>query len=147
MAPEIVNRSGHSFKADIWAIGVILYRMLVGHAPFGSRGNDATILRIKSNAYGFPTNVPLSRRANHLIIWILQPNPLKRPSLDEILDHPFFTNPNLKVPKALPPTASHEMPHFEMDEKGDFVPSKDPERQRVVSSVLMGSNGAAIPSS
>ena len=25
MAPEIVNRSGHSFKADIWAIGVILY--------------------------------------------------------------------------------------------------------------------------
>eukprot|EP00978_Attheya_sp_CCMP212_P032217 scaffold124571_cov28-Attheya_sp.AAC.1 len=39
------------------------------------------------------------------------------------------------------------MPHFEIDEKGDLVPSKDPERHRVVSSVLMGSNGAAIPSS
>jgi len=121
--------------------------MLVGHAPFGSRGTDATILRIQSNAYGFPTNLPLSRRAKHLIIWILQPDPVKRPTLDQILDHPFFTNPNMKVPKALPPTASHQMPHFEIDGNGDVVPSNDPERQRVVSSVLMGSNGAAIPSS
>eukprot|EP00978_Attheya_sp_CCMP212_P031351 scaffold118126_cov56-Attheya_sp.AAC.8 len=127
---------------------VILYRMLVGHAPFGSRSNaDATILRIQSNAYGIPTNVPLSRRAKHLITWILQPNPLNRPSLDQILDHPFFTNPNLKVPKALPTTASHQMPHFEIDGKGDLVPINDPERQRVVSDVLMESNGAAIPSS
>jgi polo-like kinase 1 len=39
MAPEQLEpKRGHSFEADVWALGVIIYNMLVGVPPF--RGND-----------------------------------------------------------------------------------------------------------
>jgi serine/threonine protein kinase len=34
MAPEIFNNIGYSYPADIWALGVILYKLLVGCFPF-----------------------------------------------------------------------------------------------------------------
>lgn len=42
------------------------------------------------NAYTFPDNVPISDPARNLITQILNLDPSKRPSLDEILDHAFF---------------------------------------------------------
>lgn len=39
MCPEIVKRSWYSgVKADMWALGVIFYRMVTGNFPF--RGNS-----------------------------------------------------------------------------------------------------------
>ena len=35
MAPEVVNRSGHSKAADIWSIGGVLIEMITGHPPYG----------------------------------------------------------------------------------------------------------------
>ena len=38
IAPEILlNKDGHSFGVDIWAIGVITYTLLVGRPPFQSK--------------------------------------------------------------------------------------------------------------
>ena len=34
MAPEIVNREPYSFGADIWALGVLIYRIIKGEFPF-----------------------------------------------------------------------------------------------------------------
>ena len=34
IAPEMLSASGHSFEVDIWAIGCILYTLLVGKPPF-----------------------------------------------------------------------------------------------------------------
>ena len=40
IAPEIIRasmgfgHSGHSYEADIWSTGIILYIMLMGRAPF-----------------------------------------------------------------------------------------------------------------
>ena len=36
MAPEIVNNSGHSYKADYWSLGIMFYEMLCGEVPFDS---------------------------------------------------------------------------------------------------------------
>ena len=34
MAPEIVNKKEYSFAVDIWAAGILLYKMLTGVFPF-----------------------------------------------------------------------------------------------------------------
>lgn len=34
IAPEAISGFGYSFSADVWAVGVILYRMKFAYCPF-----------------------------------------------------------------------------------------------------------------
>ena len=34
-SPELLEKKSYSYKADLWALGVILYRMLFKEFPFG----------------------------------------------------------------------------------------------------------------
>lgn len=34
LCPEAVTRAGHTVTADWWSFGILLYELLVGHAPF-----------------------------------------------------------------------------------------------------------------
>lgn len=46
--------------------------------------------KIRDNVYEFPKEIPLSAEAEDLITWILRPIPSERPTLSEILAHPFL---------------------------------------------------------
>ena len=34
LAPEMIDKSGHDDKLDIWCIGVLVYELLTGRTPF-----------------------------------------------------------------------------------------------------------------
>lgn len=95
IAPEVLTgkTTGHSYEVDIWSIGVMLYALLVGKPPFQSKDVSLIYERIKTNDYGFPEDKPISDEAKILIQDILSTNPLKRPTLDEILEYDFFKGP------------------------------------------------------
>lgn len=40
MAPEVIDRSGHTQACDWWSVGVILYEMVFGRPPFLSQTDD-----------------------------------------------------------------------------------------------------------
>jgi serine/threonine protein kinase len=52
MAPEIINIkefNGYSIEVDIWAVGVIMYFLLIGKPPFEQKTLKATHDKILRN--------------------------------------------------------------------------------------------------
>lgn len=48
MAPEIVSKAGHSFNADWWSFGVMIYEMVVGLPPFMDENRHSLYKSIQS---------------------------------------------------------------------------------------------------
>ncbi|QRV75901.1 Serine/threonine-protein kinase [Ceratobasidium sp. AG-Ba] len=112
IAPEVLfdTANGHSFEVDTWSIGVILYTLVVGKPPFQTKDVKTIYKRIRDNKYEFPPERPISPDVQNLISAILTPIPEERPSLIEILEHPFFTQGI--VPSHIPLSAHDVAPSF-----------------------------------
>ena len=102
IAPEILEgKQGHSFEVDVWSLGVIIYTLIIGKPPFETTDVKTTYKRIRLNNYSFPDHVTISDQARDLIQKILNNDPTKRPSLDEMLQHEFL-NHGGAIPRLLP---------------------------------------------
>lgn len=102
IAPEIISgKDGHSYEVDVWSLGVIVYTLLIGKPPFETSDVKTTYKRIKMNAYSFPDHIKISAQARDLITKILHLDPKRRPTLDQILCHPFVSR-GAGIPKLLP---------------------------------------------
>ena len=93
--------NGHSFPVDIWSLGVIMYAMLFGRPPFETTDIQKTYKRIRTLDFNFPEHVIVSEDAKDLVRRILTLDPLSRPSIKKIRNHPFFHKGH-KIPKFLP---------------------------------------------
>nr|XP_048316247.1 inactive serine/threonine-protein kinase PLK5 isoform X3 [Myodes glareolus] len=107
-APEVVSRNGHSCKSDIWALGCVMYTVLMGTPPFAAAPLSEMYRRIREGHYLEPAH--LSPSARSLIARLLAPDPAERPSLDHLLQDDFFTQGF--TPERLPPHSCHSPPGF-----------------------------------
>ncbi|CAP24901.1 Protein CBR-PLK-2 [Caenorhabditis briggsae] len=108
IAPEVLSKMGHSFEVDIWAIGCILFILLVGHPPFESKTLEETYSRIKNNNYTIPTET--SSTASQLIRKLLDPVPGRRPTAKIVFRDVFFKSGYM--PTRLPVSCLTMVPHF-----------------------------------
>ncbi|KAI5961226.1 CDC5 [Candida pseudojiufengensis] len=92
IAPEVLGgkQTGHSFEVDIWAIGIMMYALLIGKPPFQAKDVNVIYERIKKTEYCFPEEKPISDSAKQLIKDLLSLNPLNRPTIDEVLTYEWF---------------------------------------------------------
>jgi len=90
IAPEVLTKIGHSYEADIWSIGCIMYTLLVGKPPFETASLRETYARIKQVQYKTPTH--MSKSAINMVSNMLQLNPSKRPSVAKLMKDVFFTS-------------------------------------------------------
>ena len=98
-SPEVLKGKKYSgLGIDLWASGIILYSMLCGYLPFDDKNNDELFKKILKCKIEFPknNNIIISENAKDLIRKILQPEPSKRITLEEILEHPFLAYGNKK---------------------------------------------------
>ena len=122
IAPEIVNRKTHSYEVDIWAIGIIIYTLIIGKPPFETNDIKKTYDKIKEIDYTFPEDAKISYPAMNLIKKILVKDPTKRPSCDEILMDDFF-NQGAAIPKLIPSASLAFPPTLDYIKK--FIPNVD----------------------
>ena len=100
IAPEILDNhhKGHSFQVDVWSLGVVMFTMLVGKPPFEDVDVKSTYQRIRDNAYAFPETLFISSTAKSLIQSILRHDPKSRPTIGEIIRHPWFSSNQIPPP-------------------------------------------------
>jgi serine/threonine protein kinase len=54
IAPEMVDGTGHDFSVDWWAVGVLVYEMLIGVTPFFNRNKQVLMSKIRHSKVVFP---------------------------------------------------------------------------------------------
>ncbi|XP_061959339.1 CBL-interacting protein kinase 32-like isoform X3 [Populus nigra] len=89
VAPEVLNDRGYDgAPADLWSCGVILFVLLAGYLPF----DDSNLMNLykKISAAEFTCPPWLSFGAMKLITRILDPNPMTRITVSEILVDQWF---------------------------------------------------------
>ena len=93
MAPEIIQGDGYEgFPVDIWSAGVALYIMLSGNIPFNRDKTHDLQSAIINLPYKKIDDV--SENANDLLKNILEKDPTKRFTPDQILEHPWMLEQN-----------------------------------------------------
>ncbi|XP_048864031.1 ribosomal protein S6 kinase alpha-2 isoform X1 [Brienomyrus brachyistius] len=95
MAPEVVNRRGHTQSADWWSFGVLMFEMLTGSLPFQGKDRKETMALILKAKLGMPQF--LSPEVQSLLRALFKRNPTNRlgagsDGVEEIKRHPFFTS-------------------------------------------------------
>ena len=87
MAPEMITNGQHNHTLDVWSLGILLYEMLHGHAPF--RGNNYNVMheRIFHAKIRFKKSLP--EDARDLIKMLLQREANDRIPLIKVFTHPW----------------------------------------------------------
>ncbi|XP_048451732.1 SNF-related serine/threonine-protein kinase isoform X2 [Rhincodon typus] len=75
-------------RTDIWSLGVILFMLVCGQPPFQEANDSETLTMIMDCKYTVPSHI--SKECKDLINRMLQRDPKRRASLEEIEDHPWL---------------------------------------------------------
>uniref|UniRef100_A0A453GNL9 non-specific serine/threonine protein kinase n=4 Tax=Aegilops tauschii subsp. strangulata TaxID=200361 RepID=A0A453GNL9_AEGTS len=120
-APEVISGELYAGpEVDVWSCGVILYTPLCGAVPFDDDSIPKLFKKIKGGFYILPNH--LSDLAMDLIARMLIVDPMKRITIREIRDHPWFQS---RLPRhlAVPPpnTAQQAKMKIDVDTLQDVV--------------------------
>ena len=87
--PEVLRKTPYDGrKADLWALGVILYLILSNDVPWHPNGDKSVLLTIQSTQLERPPSIPVL--AFKLIQSILCIDQTRRITIDQILEHPWM---------------------------------------------------------
>ena len=83
-APELIDlymRTTINEKVDIWALGVVLYKLMYFKTPFEDTGN----LAILNGRYSIPSTPEYAPDLINLISFCLQTDPVRRPNIYQVV--------------------------------------------------------------
>lgn len=92
-APEILKGTPYNEKIDIWSLGVTMFSLLSGKLPFPISPESTMFDCIEKGAFFFSFKdwKGVSKEAKDLISNMIKVSPNERISVEEALQHPWFT--------------------------------------------------------
>lgn len=93
VAPEILRQGGYSKPVDVWSLGIITFILLCGYPPFYDDNDTRLFKLIMKGHFEFqsPYWDDVGESAKDLIKQMLQVDPAKRLTADQVLSHPWIT--------------------------------------------------------
>lgn len=91
MSPEVIIDKDYGPECDNWSLGIMLYIMLFGEAPFDGETKIDMVKQMKNSEFKF--NADFAEKNSHIveiIIGLLEFNPEKRMDLKSVLLNPWF---------------------------------------------------------
>jgi len=89
-APEVISGKLYAGpEVDIWSCGVVLYALLCGTLPFDDEHVTTLFRKIKSGVFPIPDY--LNKSVVSLLCHMLQTDPMKRATVEDIRKHEWFT--------------------------------------------------------
>ena len=104
LAPEMIAQKGHDKSVDWWALGVLIYEMLIGVTPFFNKNRELLLTKIQKSKVVFPDRnkykIKYSDEIADLITKLLDRDTTKRlgskDDFTEVLSHPVFKDINIE---------------------------------------------------
>ncbi|KAG6288709.1 hypothetical protein E4U46_003089 [Claviceps purpurea] len=103
-APEVMEQKGHGKPVDMWSMGVITYTLLCGYPPFRSENlrdllRECTIAPVPFHERYWKD---VSQDAKDFILGLIVPDPEKRSTSKEALNHIWLSGKNATDHNLLP---------------------------------------------
>eukprot|EP01059_Diplonema_ambulator_P014338 TRINITY_DN25212_c0_g1_i1.p1 TRINITY_DN25212_c0_g1~~TRINITY_DN25212_c0_g1_i1.p1 ORF type:complete len:333 (+),score=139.87 TRINITY_DN25212_c0_g1_i1:36-1001(+) len=90
LSPEFLNKEGMGYKSDVWALGIMAYEMLVGHAPFsGYQDQQSTCDAIAHAEVEIPGH--FSDECKNFLNLTINRNEKDRLTMEQVCYHPYLT--------------------------------------------------------
>lgn len=97
--PEVISNEEYDGKAgDVWSIGVVLFTMVTGSLPWRDTNHAMLFNQIRNADFEIPYF--LSTPLKELLQAMMNPRAQERPSMEEILNHPWVNPPEEEDPLA-----------------------------------------------
>lgn len=101
ISPEVLNGEFARFSSDVYSLGVLFFEVICGKHAFPVSSDSEESGTEESEDETLPTFPhTLSPDARELIVWMLDTNPRRRPTLSQVMNHRWMIR-NLKPPPAI----------------------------------------------
>jgi len=112
LPPEMLaDQPRHDQQVDLWALGILVYELLIGKPPFEHEDDKKTLRNIKMGKYTFPPELKISECGKAFIDSLLKLDPDQRVSLEVLEQHEFIQ--------------TYSRPHFIDDTTGQYTVHPD----------------------
>jgi len=122
MAPEVVTKGIHDFRADLWSLGIMLYVMLDGRFP-----SDEPKKAQQSEINELISKLPASAQARSVVSGLLQKNLEKRTAMEQLVQDPWLSSAGTaagRTPAARPRGRINKAELIQEDEQKGTAASK-----------------------
>ncbi|XP_023224641.1 serine/threonine-protein kinase Nek8-like [Centruroides sculpturatus] len=92
ISPELCEGKPYNQKSDIWALGCTLYELLTLKRPFEATNLPALVMKIIRGSFA-PVAEHYSKELRKLLLTLLDTDPNKRPTINQIMAYPIMITP------------------------------------------------------